>query len=723
MSRFLARSLVVVVVVGAGAVAVSCAPQGQRPPEAGGGPTPGPVTMTTGAAGAGSTMCEGGFGVSGGVGVASPSGAGGGFGLPTTPQVGQTHTASDPPPAISGGTLRITADGRTAIAADPDRDQVYVVDLSKRSVSFTVPLQPGDEPGRVTLDGAGRAHVALRRGGALVTIDPTTGAVVARRAVCAAPRGVAYEAANDLVHVACADGELVSLPAAGGPATRALKLDSDLRDVVVSDGQLYVTRFRTAELLSLDAAGAIAARTVPQPFRALDARSGQLFTPSIAWRTLEMPTGGGVVMVHQRGLMDDVMPTAGGYGSVFNSNGDCDAIVHTAVTVVMPGQEPKTGPAMSGLVVPSDMAVSADGSRVAIIAAGNATNSESPKGPARMPRVFVTNMNDATDQVIGCANDGQHGPCLPVGGGVVPVAPPVASSADAGSSDPFPSGGTGSAGASGDTGADFAVSNTCGTSTDSGKSSDPTVPDVVGQPIAVSFTADGQVVVQSREPAVLSMPGGAPIQLSTISRSDTGHDLFHANAGSGIACASCHAEGTEDGRTWTFACEGTRRTQSLQIGLKGTEPFHWGGDEKTFPQLVNDVFVGRMSGPQLADDQIDATLHWIDAQPRRTHTMPTDTAAVARGKALFDDTAHAGCASCHTGPSFTNNATVDVGTGGMFQVPSLVGIGTRGPYMHDGCAPTLKDRFGPCGGGDKHGLTSNLTGPQINDLIQYLDTL
>ena len=37
--------------------------------------------------------------------------------------------------------------------------------------------------------------------------------------------------------------------------------------------------------------------------------------------------------------------------------------------------------------------------------------------------------------------------------------------------------------------------------------------------------------------------------------------------------------------------------------------------------------------------------------------------------------------------------------------------------MHDGCAPTLKDRFGPCGGGDKHGVTSKLTSGQVDDLV------
>ena len=364
---------------------------------------------------------------------------------------------------------------------------------------------------------------------------------------------------------------------------------------------------------------------------------------------------------------------------------------------------------MAGMVVPADMAVSTDGSRVAVIAAGNALNTESPGSPPRMPRVFVTDMNSATDQVIGCTPDGQHGPCLPIGG-------PIPTQGDFS---------TGSAGATGSSSPGTVVQTTCDTTLGGqAPAGDATVPEVVGQPIAVSFAGNGDVIVQSREPAVLSVPGGTPIALSTISRSDTGHDLFHANAGSGVACASCHAEGTEDGRTWSFACEGTRRTQSLQVGLKGTEPFHWGGDEMNFSQLVTDVFVGRMSGPNLADDQINATLGWIDAQPRRTHTMPADTMAIARGKALFNDPARAACATCHNGPSFTNSQTVDVGTGGMFQVPSLVGISTRGPFLHDGCATTLRDRFSvACGGGDKHGLTTKLKAGEVDDLITYLGTL
>ena len=248
------------------------------------------------------------------------------------------------------------------------------------------------------------------------------------------------------------------------------------------------------------------------------------------------------------------------------------------------------------------------------------------------------------------------------------------------------------------------------------------MPVTVGQPVAVAFDGSGALIVQSREPAMLALGDGTTISLSTVSRADTGHTLFHANSGGFLACASCHAEGNEDGRTWNFSCEGPRRTQSVQTGLAGTEPFHWDGNETDFTHLMTDVFQGRMSGPVLATDQGAALLGWLDRQPRAPKPQPDDAGAVTRGQALFQDPAH-GCAICHAGSHMTNNQTVDVGTGGRFQVPSLIGVGSRAPYMHNGCAPTLADRFGPCGGGDQHGVTSTLTPADVSDLVAYLKTL
>jgi mono/diheme cytochrome c family protein len=227
--------------------------------------------------------------------------------------------------------------------------------------------------------------------------------------------------------------------------------------------------------------------------------------------------------------------------------------------------------------------------------------------------------------------------------------------------------------------------------------------------------------LQTREPATIVF-GQRVLELPGRSRKHTGYELFHLATIGGIACASCHPEGHEDGQVWTFAGSGSRRTQSINGGISGTEPFHWNGDMNDFAKLAHDVFNSRMTGPSLSEEHVTSLFHWIDKIPRLEAPPADDLAAVERGRTLFND-GEVGCASCHSGEKFTNSANVSVGTDGMFQVPSLVGVAWRAPYMHQGCAATLADRFGACGGGDAHGKTSQLTAEQRADLIVYLETL
>src|SRR5262245_44546896 len=122
-----------------------------------------------------------------------------------------TLSAQVPPPPISGGTLLTSADGNTLIAADPDRDAIYVVDIVSHSLQRRIELQPGDQPGRMVQDKAGKVHVALRGGKALASFGLAVDAPVTRTAVCDLPRGLAYDAASDRVFVACAEGALVQI--------------------------------------------------------------------------------------------------------------------------------------------------------------------------------------------------------------------------------------------------------------------------------------------------------------------------------------------------------------------------------------------------------------------------------------------------------------------------------------------------------------------------------
>jgi YD repeat-containing protein len=243
-----------------------------------------------------------------------------------------------------------------------------------------------------------------------------------------------------------------------------------------------------------------------------------------------------------------------------------------------------------------------------------------------------------------------------------------------------------------------------------------------GQVVAVAYDAHGNVIVQSREPAQLQIltQRRDAIALSADSRFDLGHQLFHSATTGQVACVSCHPEGGEDGRVWTFQGFGARRTQSLRGGIMDTAPFHWSGDESNMTSLMKDVFQGRMAGGTVDAPVVDALGRWIDQIPTIPVSHGADDATVARGAGLFRS---AGCTACHSGADFTNGQNFDVGTGGLFQVPQLHGLAFRAPYMHNGCAATLQDRFtSGCGGNDKHAV-GMLTDAQVSDLVAYLETL
>jgi hypothetical protein len=246
-------------------------------------------------------------------------------------------------------------------------------------------------------------------------------------------------------------------------------------------------------------------------------------------------------------------------------------------------------------------------------------------------------------------------------------------------------------------------------------------PNPGGEIVAVAIDSARRLVVQTREPMLIV--GNRAVVLPGEVIRDTGHEIFHMGTAGGIACASCHPEGREDGHVWKFAQLGARRTQSLGGGGLGTGPFHWSGDMRDFHMLADEVFSKRMTGPGLLGEHVQALSGWIDRIPAWKPGAVTDQAAADRGRAVFND-ATVACATCHSGQTMTTRAIVDVGTGAPFKVPSLLGVGFRAPFMHNGCATTLQDRFGECGGvADKHGHVSLLTDIQRADLVSYLDTL
>lgn len=224
-----------------------------------------------------------------------------------------------------------------------------------------------------------------------------------------------------------------------------------------------------------------------------------------------------------------------------------------------------------------------------------------------------------------------------------------------------------------------------------------------------------------------------------------------------VACASCHIEGRSDAVTWLFA-QGPRDTPSNAGGMLGTGFLFRTADRnrvEDYWQTVNIEQGGRFDPIAQA-----ALLAPLAAYVNRAIPAPvpptTDPVLVARGKLLFEDPA-VGCATCHSGPRFTDsgagNPALDLGgvvrlhdvgtcvTEGasdfpdvahldnaghprapcQFDTPSLTGIASSPPYFHDGRAATLRDALELTRGTMGH--IETLSPDDETALVEYLRSL
>jgi hypothetical protein len=556
--------------------------------------------------------------------------------------------ADEAPPPITGGTIAASRDGSRALIADPDRDQLWMLALPSGSILARHDLEADVEPGRVTEDERGYFHVALRRAGKVLSLT-RDGEIELSRSVCAAPRGLAAD--DGSLHVACAEGLLVTLPTAGGPATRILELEPDLRDVVIDEvtGDLVVSLFRSAEVLFLDADGSVVARRVP-PMHSN--RSGDRFAPTVAWRMRAAP-GGGVLLLHQRSQTTALSLDTGdaGYEGTECSVG----VVQSAMTRLSRDGAPTQSPTITGVALAVDFDVAGD--TAVVIAPGVLDTPRAGVVMRSRHQVRYLDVDDAT-------SPGGPGACV------------------------------------------------------TGPSS---MGEFEAQLSSVAALPEGQWLYQGREPSVVVRDGDVVTTMPTGSVADDGHAFFHMSPGVAIACASCHPEGGDDGHTWQFAGLGPRRTQTLRGPILDSAPFHWGGDVPTFDVLAHSTIEQRMGGPAMHGMFVEGMARFVESIPHLPRAVPEDPDAVERGAAIFAS-AETGCTDCHRGERLSDDLTVDVGTGGLFQTPGLRGLRYRAPYMHDGCAETLHDVFGACRG-DLHGDVDHLSGAELDDLVAFLGSL
>ncbi len=195
-----------------------------------------------------------------------------------------------------------------------------------------------------------------------------------------------------------------------------------------------------------------------------------------------------------------------------------------------------------------------------------------------------------------------------------------------------------------------------------------------------------------------------------------------------MACASCHENGGGDGRVWDFTQfgEGLRNTINLR-GRGGMSHglLHWTGNfnevQDFEAQIRNfagglglmtdaEFFAGTRAEP-FGDDKaglsadLDALATYVaslNTADRRTRPGTELSAAAQRGAEAFTQL---GCVGCHADGVLTDSPSGvrhDVGTltaaSGQrlnqaldgLDTPTVLGLSTSAPYLHDGSAPTVQ---------------------------------
>lgn len=203
-----------------------------------------------------------------------------------------------------------------------------------------------------------------------------------------------------------------------------------------------------------------------------------------------------------------------------------------------------------------------------------------------------------------------------------------------------------------------------------------------------------------------------------------------------ISCASCHIDGSSDGRVWDFSGrgEGLRNTIDLRgrAGM-GHGLVHWSANFDEIQDFENDIRLafggsGFLSESQFAatrdplgpakaglSAELDALAAYVGSLaaasiPRSPYRPAANTrsSAAARGALVF---ASLDCGSCHRPQTdYRSDGLRAVGsvrdssgqrlgqplTG--IDSPTLLGLWDNAPYLHDGSAATLAEVFEAAGG-------------------------
>ena len=228
---------------------------------------------------------------------------------------------------------------------------------------------------------------------------------------------------------------------------------------------------------------------------------------------------------------------------------------------------------------------------------------------------------------------------------------------------------------------------------------------------------------------------GGPKELTVLRH---GEQLFHDAKfcfQGQFACSTCHPDNHIDGVAWNLETPQLGRDRVANRTLRGiaeTAPYKWNGhnpdlETQCGPRIAKFLFHSEgFKAKQLAD--LVAFIKAIPLSPNRHLAADGQlTPAQERGKTIFY---RKSCDTCHPAAThYTAKISMDVGTAakydtsGLFDIPQLDRIYEKPPYLHNGEARSLEEIWTLYNPADKHGVTSDMSKEQLNDLVEFLKSL
>jgi len=665
------------------------------------------------------------------------------------------HSTSESSVELRGsGAIVLSKDDSHLYIADSDNNQLVIVNRASRAVEKTVAVGKGPEKAIVGADG--RVFVSNRFSRSVSVVDPVLGTEVSRITVGTEPTGLALSHDGKSLVVANSTNNTLSvIDTQSLTVARTVETPADPTAVVVNaDGKVYVSHARSGLISVLDLRTGQPTSAPMNLTLSPSKTGGEQRTPGMP-SDLVLGAGGRIYIPHVQSKQTPTATTVTtGGGDTYAGGGQPGSVpvvangvatIDTTSNVLLngPGLEkfssfgfgegdcfdcgapPRKDDSSGGT---PEQAGPADLAPPVIMTTMNQQPMSGPSSLAIEPSgqfLYITNMNSGNVAIVtanGLSLDSKDGADVPGFGpsltnGLIALVKV----------------------GSGPKGIAIMASG-----------EEAYVYNSFDESISVLTAQDGQVV--SQEPIKI-----AEVPLGPTER--LGRKLFYGAddsrmtnpAAGGIACASCHPNGREDGRTWQFT-EGPRNTPTLAgRHLATTAPYHWDGllnDMHAFKKIVQERMGGSgedssFNGTNpLTEPDFNAMLAYLDSLPKpdnpalKEDGTPVNADAAARGKLVFEDKTKANCIECHTGEDHTDNGFHDVGTETHLSLetnqleifpnhvntPALHNLFFTGPYLHDGSLATLRDRVSQ-NNGDLHGNTSGLTESERDDLVAYLQTL